>query len=91
MNSLLATLPFPTMTPIFSQRPLTPQEQDDLGAFFEKESTRPSTHWTLIVILSEIGGFVVLMILIGWTWRKRLLAARRPLVEQATGRRENRS
>lgn len=91
MNSLLATLPFPTMTPIFSQRPLTPQEQHDLGAFFEKASTPHPAHWTLTIILSEIGGFVVLMILIGWIWRKRLLAVRRPLVEQAIGRREARS
>ncbi len=86
MNSVLATLPFPTMTPIFGKRPLSQQEQGDLEAFFEKASTRPLTSMTLKIILTVIGGFVILIVLVGRIWPRRLHTDRRSLVEQATGR-----
>ncbi len=86
MNSLLATLPFPTMTPIFGKRPLTQQEQGDLEAFFEKASTRPLTSMTLKIILSVIGGFIILMVVIWRTWPRRLHTVRRSLIEEAMGR-----
>lgn len=82
MNSVLATLPFPTMTPLFDKRPLTPTEQRDLEAFFEKVSTRPLTSMTIKMILSVIGAFIVLMVLIWRIWHKRLLTVRKSLVEQ---------
>ncbi len=86
MNSVLATLPFPTMTPVFGKRPLTRQEQADLQAFFEKVSVRPLTSMTLKIILSVIGGFVVLMALIWRIWPRRLHTVRRSMVEQAMQR-----
>jgi mono/diheme cytochrome c family protein len=86
MNSVLASLPFPTMTPIFNQRPLTQPEQSDLEAFFENASTRPRTNMTLKIVLSVFGGFIVLMVLIWWTWHRRLLAVRKSLIQQATGK-----
>lgn len=82
MNSVLARLPFPTMTPLFDKRPLTPTEQRDLEAFFEKASARPLTSMTLKMILSVIGAFIVLMVLIWRIWHKRLLTVRKSLVEQ---------
>lgn len=86
MNSMLATLPFPTMTPIFNQRPLTQQEQHDLGAFLQKVSARSPKYLTSIIILSAIAGSVVLMILIWRIWHKRLLTVRRSMVEEAARR-----
>jgi mono/diheme cytochrome c family protein len=86
MNSVLASLPFPTMTPIFGKRPPTQQEQADLEAFFGKASTRPLTNVTPAIVLSVIGGFFVLMVLIRWIWHKRLLTVRKSLVEQAMRR-----
>ncbi len=86
MSSLLATLPFPTMTPIFSKRPLTQQEQADLEVFFEKASTRQLTNATPAIVLSVIGGFFVLMVLIRWIWRKRFLTVRKSLVDQTMRR-----
>jgi len=82
MNSLLATLPFPTMTPIFDKRPLTLPEQRDLEAFFEKASTRHPASVTPIIILSVIGGSVASMVLIWRIWHRRLLTVRKSLVEQ---------
>jgi len=86
MNSVLASLPFPTMTPIFGNHPLTQQEQADLEAFFEKPSTQPLTNSTPIIMLSEIGGFFVLMVLVWRIWPRRLHTVRRSLIEQAMGR-----
>ncbi len=86
MNSLLATLPFPTMTPIFNKRPLSKQEQGDLEAFFEKASTRPLTSTTLKIVLSVIGGFIVLMVLTWRIWPRRLHTVRSSLVAQAVKR-----
>lgn len=83
MNSVLATLPFPTMAPIFDKRPLTLPEQHDLEVFFEQASALPPTSMTAKVILSVIGGFIVLMIVIGLTWHKRLLTVRKSLVDRA--------
>ncbi len=83
MSSLLATLPFPTMTPIFSKRPLTPLEQHDVESFFEKASTQPPADVTSVIILSVIGGFIILMVLIWRIWHRRLLTVRKSLVKQA--------
>ncbi len=80
MNSVLATLPFRTMTPLFDKRPLTLSEQRDLEAFFKQASTRPLASTTFKMILSVIGGFIVLMVVIGWTWHKRLLTVRKSMV-----------
>jgi cytochrome c2 len=91
IDSVLATLPFPTMAPLFDKHPLTLQEQRDLGDYFEKVSIRPLTNMTLKIILSVIGGFIVLMILIWRIWHIRLLTVRRSLVEQAVERRGARS
>ena len=41
LQSFLQTLFFPTMAPIFDKRPLTPQEQSDLAAFFQQTSNQP--------------------------------------------------
>jgi cytochrome c2 len=87
INPVLATLPFPTMAPIFGKRLLILQEQLDLRVFFQKmAAAKPPVSMTLKLALFAVGGFIVLMILIWRIWRKRLLTVRKSLVEQAMGR-----
>jgi len=82
--SVLSTLPFPTMQPIFAKRPLTPDEQADLVAFFKKVSGEPPLriggHLSRDVILA-------LLILAGILFlfgRQRLLGVRRELLAKAS-------
>ncbi len=83
INSILATLPFPTMKPIFDSRPLTLEEQQNLGAFFQKASTAHTTTRTGEIALAVIGGLIVLLILSLLIWSNRLLTVRKSLVERA--------
>jgi hypothetical protein len=51
LTSGLQSIPFPTMQGIFANRPLTPQEQADLFAYFQQADASPvttsalSTYW----------------------------------------------
>jgi len=84
VQSILATLPFPTMRPIFDDRPLTLLEQANLAAFFREASTESTEDNTASIVLSEIAGFIILLILAGCAWHHRLLTVRRGLVEERT-------
>ena len=85
---VLATLPFPTMTPLFQNRPLTAQEQADLAAFLERASTsaRPgSAAWKLLLLaLAGVAAAIGAGLLV---WRRRSLSVRRQLVRVSTTRR----
>ncbi len=83
INSILATLPFPTMKPIFDNHPLTLAEQQNLSAFFGKASAAPITNRTGEIALTAIGSSIVLLILSLLIWSNRLLTVRKSLVEQA--------
>jgi mono/diheme cytochrome c family protein len=41
VDSLLQDLPFPSMTPVYADRPLTPPERADLAAFFGQVAGAP--------------------------------------------------
>lgn len=74
LPSALATLPFPTMQGIFAARLLTPQEQADLYAYFEKIDQQPvisppMTTW--FVIIGAIGALVLFAILLIFWPRQR--------------------
>ncbi len=79
--SLLETLPFPSMEPIYASRPLTPEEQADVTAFLAQVAGQPPLQaggqvaWHVAVGLAVLVG---LLILFGWG---RLNGVRRPLVE----------
>lgn len=79
--SLLETLPFPSMEPIYASRPLTPEEQADVTAFLAQVAGQPPLQaggqvaWHVAVGLAALVG---LLILFGWG---RLNGVRRPLVE----------
>ncbi len=83
INSILATLPFPTMKPIFDNHPLTLEEQQDLSAFFQKASTGPIVSMTWKMVLPGVLGLILLLILSAAIWTNRLLTVRKSLVGQA--------
>jgi len=79
--STLASLPFPTMKPIFDKHPLTPEEQAHLQAFFKTVPTdQAPPQPELILSLMTLGGVVVLLGLTQFIWRKRLNGVREKLV-----------
>lgn len=81
LASVLASIPFPTMSPIFSGRPLTPEEQADLVAFLTeaRQASRPPGS---VLMLGSLGvaGLLVLLAIFHLTWRRRLRGIRRTLV-----------
>lgn len=82
--SILQTLPFPTMVPIFDGRPLTTSEQADLAAFLAEapQAERPAGSAGKLVGLS-FGAVAALSGLALVLWRRRLVAVRRPLVNRS--------
>ncbi len=84
MDAVLETLYFPAMLPLFDNRPLTPNEQGDLKAFFKQAaSSAPPQRLTAILALIAFVGFLFLVALFWVLWRGRLRAVREPLVEAA--------
>ena len=81
--SALKAFPFPTMKPIYENRPLTTEEQAHLKSLFQETAGfHPGTPaWKLSLIAA--GGFLVLIVLVHIIWKARLVAVRRPLVKEA--------
>ncbi len=80
LASVLATMPFPTMMPIFGKRPLTPEEQAHLKAFLAQPvAQRPARAVGQLALLALLGGGALLG-LVQVTWRDRLQGVRRPMV-----------
>ncbi|WP_281875472.1 c-type cytochrome [Geobacter hydrogenophilus] len=84
LSSALATLPFPTMKPIFGDHPLTPKEQGDLRAFFRKATPRRPAVETTPIVLCAGAGLLALLLLTGALGRRRLGSVRKALVAEAT-------
>lgn len=80
LDSLLATLPFPTMRPIFRDRPLTPGERRDLAALFQVAAGRQPIDTSQRIVVLAVAGCVLLLLLAGVVWRTRLRSVRRSLV-----------
>ncbi len=87
LPSVLAALPFPLMSPIYKDRPLTTDEQGHLMAFFQEVSETAPAQPTGQLGLLAAGGFLVLIVLVQVVWRRRLQGVRRSLVEQTQSRR----
>jgi mono/diheme cytochrome c family protein len=82
--SILESLPFPSMEPIYSERPLTPSEQADLMAFFAEVTGNEPVQINTALGLQTGAGVILLLILAMVIWRGRLNTVRRSLVEKAT-------
>lgn len=85
ISSVLASLPFPTMKPIFDSRPLTPEEREDLKAFFRQSAGHPPGTPRAAIGALAAGGWIVLLLLAQVTWRGRLRGARGTLPTKAAG------
>ncbi len=82
----LADIPGPTMKPIFSAHPLTPQEQADLLAFLEASAGQPTVNREPLLFALSLGGLAVAAGLFGFLYRKRLRGVRKPLVHRSKSR-----
>jgi hypothetical protein len=83
LQTILQTLFFPTMAPIFGKRPLTAQEQSDLSAFFQQTSAKPlPALLTGKIVVPAVGGFLLLLALAGGLWHNRLRTVRKSFVAQ---------
>ncbi|MGH7754731.1 MAG: c-type cytochrome [Vulcanimicrobiaceae bacterium] len=84
LESILSTVPTPTMNAVWSKNPLTPQEISDVTAFIQEGavSQRPLDAIAKLALLA-IAGLVILLIILGTYWRRRLLGVRIPLVARA--------
>ena len=86
LASVLATLTFPTMRPIFQTRPLTQPERGDLAALFRTAAGRQPVDATPRIIALAVVGGLLLFLLAGMIWRKRLRSVRRSFVTEMTER-----
>ena len=84
LSTVLASLPFPTMQPIFQTRPLTSAERGDLAALFQAATGRKPEDNATRLNVSAVAGFVLLLLLTAVIWRKRLKSVRRALVAAMT-------
>lgn len=83
--AILTNMPFPTMRPIFVARPLTPEEQANLLAFFRQtvpERTRPAVARLTLLALA---GVMVLLLPMHFLWKGRLSEVRRPMAGRTHG------
>jgi len=84
LASFLGSVPTPTMSAVWSKRPLTPQEIANVAAFIKEGAIaeRPLDAIGQLALMAAAG--VVILVLIGATyWRRRLLGVRIPLVARA--------
>jgi len=73
----------PVMRPIYTDTPLTAQEQADLLAFLEASTGQPESDPELLVIGISLAGFVAAVVLIGVVYRGRLRGVRKSLIKKA--------
>ena len=87
LGSVLETLPFPTMAPIFSRDPLTAGERDDLVAFVRNAqyARRPAQAIGKLVGFSAAAVALLAALGLG-IWRRRLTGVRIPLVNRSRGK-----
>lgn len=72
----------PVMRPIYTDHPLTWEEQVDLLAFLETSVGQPESDREMLVIGISLAGFVAAVMLLGFVYRGRLRGVRKALVEK---------
>lgn len=85
LTSILKTAPFPMMKEIYTEKPLTEEEIAHLVAFTqeaERSGEKPSPAQSLhIFIVSGILGFLLILGILQFFWRRRLTGVRQRLVK----------
>lgn len=71
------------MEPIYTEHPLTENEQADLIAFLNASIGEPETDKELIVVAISLAGFVAAVAVLGFLYRNRLRGVRKALVRTA--------
>jgi cytochrome c2 len=84
LASFLTSVPTPTMSAVWTKNPLTPQEIADLTAFIKEGAiaARPLDAIGQLAILAILG-LIILVVIAGTYWRRRLFGVRIPLVARA--------
>jgi mono/diheme cytochrome c family protein len=77
----------PVMRPIYTDHPLTWEEQVDLLAFLETSVGQPESDKELLVIGISLAGFAGAVMLLGFVYRGRLRGVRKALVRKAVAER----
>ena len=87
LAAFLTNPPLPIMNAVWSQQPLTPQEQADIIAFLQQAPVagRPIQAIGQLTALAA-GGTVILLGLAQLVWRRRLAGVRRPMVARNRSR-----
>jgi len=80
----LQTLFFPTMNPIFADRPLTLREQNQLKTFLEQagKNAPPKDITPFIASMAAVGSLILLGV-VGSIWRHRLKGVRKEMVHSS--------
>ena len=73
----------PVMRPIYTDHPLTWDEEVDLLAFLETSVGQPEADRELLVLGISIAGFFVAVGVLGFVYRNRLRSIRRAMVNKA--------
>lgn len=81
--SVLETIPFPTMQPIYGPHPLAPGERANLKAFIEEAGGRQPTSAGVGYSLLASVVFLGLFVLPHVVWRKRLQGVRKSLLKDS--------
>lgn len=74
LSAVLANVPFPSMVPIYQNRPLTPQEQADLTAFMQQTTDQdaPSRGWRHLSLYILAFGMLDVFLVLLFVWHRRL-------------------
>ncbi len=83
LAAALANIPWPTMKPILTDHPLTPEEQAHLRAYILAEPGQEAADYELVIIGISLAGFIGVVLFFAVIYRRRLRGVRRPLVNQA--------
>jgi len=83
LAATLQSLPFPTMQGVYDNHPLTEDEIADLYAYFVRTDQATVQSSDIVFILIGLIGFVVLLLISQFIWRKRVTEIRKPLLGEA--------
>ncbi|MBZ0157513.1 MAG: cytochrome c [Alphaproteobacteria bacterium] len=81
LSGVLASLAFPTMEPLYANRPLSPEERNDLKAFFRQTASLKPVNATGEVSAAAAGTFLLLVLLSYLIWRRRFRSVQEPPVK----------